>query len=85
MRGLILTIALCLAIGYIVADYFTQPNLIEEVELQWLFCGMDMQILELDMETSIDDIILHSICEALIVDGNYVGGLERSYISGEQA
>ncbi len=85
MRGLILTIALVLACGYIVADYFTQPNLVEEIELQWLLCGMDMQILELDMTAKIDDTILHSICEALIIDGNYVGGLERSYTSGEQA
>lgn len=85
MRGLILTIALVLACGYIVADYFTQPNLVEEIELQWLLCGMDMQILELDMEVKIDDTILHAICNELVIDGQYVGGLDRSYISSEQA
>lgn len=84
MRGLILTIALCLTIGYIVADYLTQPNLDEDVEIQWLFCGMDMQLLEFDMSTKIDDTILHSICEALIIDGNYASGLDRAY-SGQQA
>lgn len=84
MRGLILTIALILSLGYIVADYLTQPTL-DEVEMQWLLCGMDMQILELDMKTRIDDTILHAICDELVLDGEYVGGLARSYLYGEQA
>jgi len=84
MKALILTIVLCLAVGYIVADYFTQPTL-EEIEMQWLLCGMDMQMLELDMKTRIDDTILHAICDELVLDGEYIGGLERLYTYGEQA
>lgn len=79
MKTIILTIALCLAIGYIVADYFIQPNLDEETELQWLLCGMDMQILEQDLNAEIEDDSLRNICDALIDINDYLGGLEITY------
>ena len=58
MKAVILTIALILALGYIVSDYFihpTQPALDEETELSWLICGMDMQVLEQDLKIEITD------------------------------
>ncbi len=79
MKTIILTIILCLTIGYIVADYFTQPNLDEETELQWLLCGMDMQVLEQDLNAEIEDDSLHDICDALIDINDYLGGLEITY------
>ena len=79
MRGLILTIALALACGYIVADYFTQPDLDEETELQWLLCGMDMQILEQDLNTELEDKLLRNMCDAMIDINDYLGGLETTY------
>jgi len=84
VKTIILTIALCLAIGYIAVDYFTQPNLDEEVELQWLLCGMDMQILEQDLNTEIEDDLLHGICDALIDVNEYLGGLEITYEDPEK-
>lgn len=79
MKTIILTIALCLTIGYIVADYFTQPNLNEETELSWLLCGMDMQVLEQDLNTELKDDLLRNMCDAMIDINNYLGGLEIVY------
>ena len=79
MITIILTIALCLAVGYIIADYFTQPNLNEEAELSWLLCGMDMQVLEQDLNTELEDDLLRNMCDAMIDINNYLGGLEIVY------
>ena len=80
MKGIILMLALCIVSGYVITDYFTEPDF-EEIQTQWLLCGMDMQILELDMKMKIDDNYLYTICDLLIQDGDYVGGLERTYES----
>lgn len=79
MKGLILTALVIILSGYIISDYFTQPNLDEETELQWLLCGMDMQILEQDLNKEIEDDLLHGMCDAMIDINNYLGGLEIVY------
>lgn len=79
MKGLILTTLMIILSGYIIADYFTQPNLDEETELQWLLCGMDMQILEQDLNTEVEDDLLHGMCDAMIDINDYLGGLEITY------
>jgi len=79
MKGLILTTLMIILSGYIIVDYFTQPNLDEETELQWLLCGMDMQILEQDLNTEVEDDLLHGMCDAMIDINDYLGGLEITY------